>query len=177
MKNVISKTRYVLMALIIALTVSCNGEDGAIGPPGPAGQNGTNGNDGIDGNANVTSVTMAGTSFIDGENNYSVSELTQDILDTGVVIGYLRNSGASTWFALPLSFSGFEVFIQSMQLGTITLRANYNGNDVDLRFVFIESTNKSAAKLSKQSVLDKLKAAEVDINNYNEVMDYYGLDY
>ncbi len=164
MENVISKTKYLFISLIIVLAFSCSAEDGADGA------------DGADGNANVTSVQINGVSFIDGETSYSVSELTQDILDNGVVISYFRDSGASTWFALPLSLSGFEVFIQSIQLGTITIRANYNASNIDFRFVLIEASNKSAG-LTKQGVFNELKAAGIDVNNYNEVMDYYGLDY
>ena len=177
MKKVISKTKYVFMALIIMLTLSCTGEDGADGIPGAAGQdgtNGTNGTNGEDGNANVTSVLLENVSFVPGEKILTVTELNQDILDSGVVIGYLRNSGESTWFALPLSFSGFELFIQSIQLGSITIRANYIGNGTDFRFVLIESTNISA---DNSSVYGNLKAAGIDINNFKEVMDYYGLDY
>lgn len=171
MKKVISKTQHVFMVLIIMLTFSCSGEDGADGLNGATGQDGTNGEDG---NANVTSVLLENISFVPGETTLTVTELNQDILDSGVVIGYLRNSGESTWFALPLSFGGFELFIQSIQLGSITIRANYVGNVTDFRFVLIESTNKSA---SSSSVYSELKTAGVDINNFNEVMDYYGLDY
>ncbi len=91
MKKVISKTKYVFMALIIMLTLSCTGEDGADGIPGAAGQDGTNGTNGEDGNANVTSVLLENVSFVPGEKILTVTELNQDILDSGVVIGYLRN--------------------------------------------------------------------------------------
>jgi len=171
MKNVISITKYVFMTLIIMFIFSCTGEDGVDGLPGATGQDGTNGQDG---NANVISVLLENVSFVAGEKVLTVTELNQDILDSGVVIGYLRNSGESTWFALPLSFSGFELFIQSIQLGSITIRANYVGNGTDFRFVLIESTNKSAGN---SSVYSELKAKGIDINNFNEVMDYYGLDY
>jgi len=167
MENVISKTKYVFIALIIALISSCSGEDGINGIDGVEGPAG------LDGNANVTSVLLENISFVAGDKDLSVTELTQDILDNGVVIGYLRNSGESTWFALPLSFGGFELFIQSIQLGSVTIRSNYVGNGTDFRFVLIEA-NKSA---NNSSVFTDLKEAGVDINNFNEVMDYYGLNY
>lgn len=173
MKNVISKTKYMFIALIIALISSCSGEDGINGidgAEGPAGQDGTNGQDG---NANVTSVLIENISFVAGEKILPVTELTQDILDKGVVFGYLRNSGESTWFALPLSFGGFELFIQSIQLGSVTIRANYVGNGTDFRFVLIEASNST----NNSSVFTDLKRAGIDINNFNEVMDYYGLDH
>ena len=152
--------------MIIALISSCSGEDGINGIDGVEGPAG------LDGNANVTSVLLENISFVAGDKDLSVTELTQDILDNGVVIGYLRNSGESTWFALPLSFGGFELFIQSIQLGSVTIRSNYVGNGTDFRFVLIEA-NKSA---NNSSVFTDLKEAGVDINNFNEVMDYYGLN-
>lgn len=167
MKNVISKNKFVLVVLITVLFFSCAGEDGAMGPPGQDGANGQ------DGNANVISVLIPNVSFVDGEKTLSVPELTQDILDNGAVIGYLRNTGESTWFALPLSFSGFEVYIQSLQLGSITIRANYVGNQTDFRFVLIEASDKSAGK---SNIINNLKNSGIDINDYNQVVAYYGLD-
>ena len=64
-KDLLKTTVYVALSTMVALSVSCSGEDGldgmdgAMGPQGPAGpagqdgQNGQDGQDGQDGNANV----------------------------------------------------------------------------------------------------------------------------
>jgi len=188
MKNVISKTKYVLMALIMVVTFSCSpedGADGAQGPAGPAGQDGTNGQDG---NANVQTFTFD-TSTEDGQIwNIDAPQLTQDVLDNDGVLTYLRRGG-SYYFVPGTSFNDE---IKAVLLPSIVQLLFYNrlsganvtpavGNYDLLKLVIIESSNTTAgrgtSKSKKQNVFNELKAAGVDVNNYNEVMDYYGLDY
>ncbi len=188
MKNVISKTKYVLMALIIAVTFSCSpedGADGAQGAQGPAGQDGTNG---TNGNANVQTYTFD-TSAQDGSVwNINASQLTQDVLDNDVILTYLKRS-TSYYFVPGSSFNDdikVPLFLSTVQLlfyNRVTgasLTPTVGVYDL-LKLVIIESSNTAAGKgtslSKKEGVFNELKAAGVDINNYNEVMDYYGLDY
>jgi len=193
MKNVMSKTMYVLMALIMVVTFSCSPEDGvdgidgAQGQQGPAGQNGVNGQDG---NANVQTFIfdisgVSGTSHLQ-----SISELTQDVIDNDVILGYVNRNG----FQYPLP----AIKVQ----GTYNIRTLYkvgqydiyfhlssNGNShsiaagslEELKIIIIESSVTKAGNSSntskKQNIFNELKAAGVDVNNYNEVMNYYGLEY
>lgn len=117
MKNAILKTKYVLLALVIAFTFSCS-EDGAVGPQGTSGQNGTDGTDGTngtdgtdgqDGNANVissdwftpSSYTLStgfgGIKLLD--HDQAAPEITQEIIDNGVVLVYGKLNGytSSVW--------------------------------------------------------------------------------
>jgi len=189
MKNVISKTKYVLMALIMVVTFSCSpedGADGAQGPTGPSGQDGTNGQDGEDGNANVQTFTFdvsaeAG-SAIDLTN---ITEITQSVLDNDVLLSYMQVD--NSYYSIPgVGFGGDYVVRTFAQVGRFFLGFfNWNGTsysisagDVDMvKLIIIESSSTTAKSPSKQNVFNELKAAGVDINNYNEVMDYYGLDY
>ena len=178
----ISKIKYVLFLMVIVGFVSCKGEIGPIGPDGTDGTDGVNGTDGVDGedgNANVTSVLLEGSAIVIGNNDYSVIELTQDIYDNGVVLGYAQLPAASFWETLPLvdpSTNLVMLDIDRIYVGTIRLVSTFANPNVNLRFILIAGfTNKSLN--SKQAIYDDLENAGVDINNYYEVMDYYGLDY
>ena len=189
MKNVISKTKYVLMALIMVVTFSCSpedGADGAQGAQGPAGQDGTNGQDG---NANVQTYTFDTSTENGSIWTITASQLTQDVLDNDAILTYLRRSNGS-YYSVPGTSFGDEIkaalllstiefyFYNRMTGATITPAV---GNYDLLKLVIIESSNTTAgrgtSKSKKQDIFNELKAAGVDVNNYNEVMDYYGLDY
>lgn len=120
MKTTITKTKYFLLALLVAFSFSCSpedgddgidGQDGAIGLTGPAGlngtngvdgadgTNGTNGEDGEDGNANVITSDWFGPdgqTFISNgytsyaEFNANAPEITSDIYNSGVVLVYAK---------------------------------------------------------------------------------------
>ena len=49
MKNVLSKTKYIVLSLGVVLLCSCSPEDGEMGPPGPQGPQGEQGIPGQDG--------------------------------------------------------------------------------------------------------------------------------
>jgi hypothetical protein len=191
MKNVISKTKYVLMALIMVAAFSCSpedGTDGAQGATGPAGQDGTNGQDGEDGNANVLAVTFASPAWNGSNISLTVPEITQDVFDNGAVLGYVKFANInSIFYPVPGGvFPSIPSFVirTFIEVGAYELRAvEWDGtthgtpeNIEEVKLIIIESSS-TIAKSSKINVQDQLKNAGVDINNYNEVMDYYGLDY
>ena len=126
MKNVILKTKYVLLALSILFTFSCSPEDGEMGAEGPVGK---------DGNANVTSVVMLDPVVQPGINSYSVPELTQDIVDRGMVFGYFGQDGA--WFPMSKTLG---VKIHFIGVGNIKLDTDFTSNgNRNFRFVLIAS--------------------------------------
>jgi len=185
MKNLISKTKFVVMSLIIVLFVSCNAEDGAIGPAGPAGTNGTDGTDGQDGNANVQTFTFDATAESGSQINLDIAEFTQSVIDNDVILWYLKVGTLS--YPIPGSGPNANYVVRTYaQVGTTRLNFhNWDGTgysidagDIDMvKIIIIESTNTTAKSSGKQNVFNELKTAGVDVNNYNEVMDYYGLDY
>jgi len=128
-KNAILKTKYVLLALIIGLTFSCSPEDGEIGPQGLAGE---------DGNANVTSIIIEDVSLQVGiSNHFSIPELTRDIVNNGVVIGYVGQ--ASAWEPLPLIQNDSKIIaINLLTDGQIRVYSKIDISNIDLRFVLIE---------------------------------------
>jgi len=98
-QTMMSKTKFVLLAFLVAFSFSCSPEDGNDGAPGPQGPAGS---DGQDGNANVISSgwiefdTAVWTPLTDefgiDYRNYpiTVSEISQDIVDNGTVLVYTR---------------------------------------------------------------------------------------
>lgn len=79
---------------IAALTASCTkeGPEGPAGPQGPAGE---------EGSANVTSIVGTSNNTYNGGSadfDYvlTTSLITQDVIDEGVVIGYVSTSGGWT---------------------------------------------------------------------------------
>ncbi len=137
MKNVISKTKYVLMALIMVTAFSCSPEDGADGAQGPAGPAGQ---DGQDGNANVTSVFFANFNLVTGTNDVSVPEITQEIFDSGFVYSYVRLPGASIWEEIPISSNGSVQLETIIEVGNVRLESTFT-QTLDLRFVIVASSN------------------------------------
>ena len=181
------KLKNVFFALILVLSVSCakdgaNGADGADGAQGPAG---------ADGNANVISSGWvayddANWSALSNEfgisyRNYpiSVSEITQDIVDNGVILVYTRFS--TDTYVLPFTdkiVGGAENQILSFRVNTniITIKmrnesgsgdpGTFSGNSTSnqYRYIIIPSgTNKTNVNFKKMS--------------YQEVIDYFNLDY
>ncbi|MCF6347131.1 MAG: hypothetical protein L3J20_02370 [Flavobacteriaceae bacterium] len=190
MKNVISKTKYVLMALIMVVSFSCSPEDGADGAQGPAGQDGTNGQDGEDGNANVQTFIFDISGVSGSSYTQSIPELTQDVIDNDVILGYV-NRGAFQYPLPAIKVQGIYDIRTLYRVGNylmnFDLSSNGNNHNIsagdleELKIIIIESSNTTAGRSTstskKQNVFNELKAAGVDVNNYNEVMDYYGLDY
>lgn len=103
-------------------TNGANGTAGADGTNGTAGADGTNGTDGQDGNANVTSsdwFTASGFTLTTGfgdikllDHDHAATEITQEIIDTGVVLVYgnLRGYTTTIWpfnqvSLLPITYS------------------------------------------------------------------------
>lgn len=175
-----TKFKYFFLSIIVALAIGCNpedGEDGAMGPKGEQGIQGAVGEDGQDGNANVISVFLSAIRIEIGNNTIVIPELTQEIFDTGFVIGYLTVSGSTTrWESIPLISRG-EVLLDltEINVGSLNLYSTV-GQTLDFRFVLVEGTS-SSGKSSEKTIRARLKNAGVSLGNYEEVMDHFGLDY
>lgn len=172
------------------------GQDGeALGVPGPAGTNGTdgtNGTNGADGNANVIASDWTALNFSaswDGSNEASFlisdANITQEVIDSYALLSYVRFTSSST-SASSVPFislgSAYEIH-DSMILGQY--RAFAIVNDIvarptpptnhSVRYVLIASSSLSGR--GNGPSLQKMQKNGIDINNYEQVMDYLGLDY
>ena len=165
-QTTISKSKYVLLALLVAFSFSCSPEDGNDGAAGPTGAAGANGTNGQDGNANVTSVLFENQTINNGDTAFIIPELDQDIYDNGIVYAYVTVTGNDYWEVLPLSSGGNTILeIDRIEVGRATLRANFTQGNLRLRFVLVAGTpmGKTRIDISKMS--------------YEEAMDYFGLNY
>lgn len=205
MKNVASKFKYLASLFLIVGLFACEGPpgadgiagaDGADGADGIAGIDGVDGTDGTDGNANVTivSLLLADITWIEGSylgrtaNVFDLTEsaVNQDVIDHGTVLGYCFLT--SKWWALPFiwennSGTSTQHILHSYALNTISLYAYETagamsaGGITEYRFLIITDNTVTKSTSSEAAILDKLKNAGVDVNNYYEVADYFGLDY
>lgn len=189
LKTTILKTKYALVALLVAFSFSCSPEDGAAGPIGPAGANGADGVAGTDGNANVQTLTIDATTFAGTFDNVSIPEITQDVLDNDAIISYLADAGTN-WVAIPCPFDTYQFDFSvhvTLNVGSIDLDygdASGTGFSITagdlqtLKVIIIESTS-TTAKVSnnKQQVYNELAQAGINIKDYYAVCDYYGIAY
>ncbi|MBP0903245.1 hypothetical protein ACFSKN_14845 [Mariniflexile gromovii] len=179
-KMLISKSKYCILAIIVALNFACSSEDGTQGPEGPAGE---------DGNANVQTFvfntsSLSGDSFI-----LSLPEITQDVIDNDVVLGYITH-WQNYHYPIPGTVfngeSAVRVYIVPSQYH-IKFH-NLNGTPYTVaagaypttKIIIIKSSNTTIAKTSskknsKQHILNELNQNGVDINDYNAVCNYYGI--
>ncbi|RLD52989.1 MAG: hypothetical protein DRI94_01360 [Bacteroidetes bacterium] len=195
MKTTISKLMYVILLAVITAFVSCKGE---IGPAGPAGAdgtdgiNGTDGADGTDGNANVTASAWitpvwSETNAIYGTFDYSDATITSDIMSSGVVLSYADWTGLEQFiYALPFSYDDSGSGIVSVNFSIFSggiewwysAETNFTPNtNAKLRYVIIPASSSNKSLNPQQEILYNLDKAGVDVNNYYQVMDYYGLEY
>lgn len=169
MEKPVLEIRKVLFVLLLIMGIACTPEDGEPGPQGPPGA------DGEDGNANVTTVLIENSSFEKGSKKFNLSQITQNILDYGAVIVYMRVSDTDTWYALPYTFGPGTVKVLYVRLNEITLVANYDSTaSVDFKFVIIAGNPSNASKNSQEKILSFLKRNNVDVGNYDEVVGFYG---
>ncbi len=129
--------RITLFAALVAAFFT-----GCVGPEGPAGTNGTNGYDGAPGVTGTNAVFASNPSdwspaVASGYNfliaGYNVSIITQDAINTGVVMVYFE-SGSGTWsplpYTYPLSASNEQTLSFNYSLGLLTLQMQNSDNTV-----------------------------------------------
>ena len=179
--------------------VGATGPTGATGSAGAIGPAGATGAAGQNGNANVKVISLAGTdiTWLEGDylgriaNTYSLanSAVNNDIINHGTVLGYCFMLEA--WFPLPLTWEDTDgairqYIVHSYSPNTITLYAYQTGGVLDptgaveeYRFMLITDntvTGKKGASTEADILLKFIKAG-VDVNNYYDVMNYFGLKY
>tara|TARA_R100000935_G_scaffold36196_1_gene57049 strand:- start:169681 stop:170364 length:684 start_codon:yes stop_codon:yes gene_type:complete len=181
-----------------------DGQDGANGQNGSDGSDGQDGQDGEDGNANVfsgtwveyddTVWTAVSNEFGVEYRNYPivVPEITQDVVDNGVVLVYTRFVITATQvYALPFTdnITGADPEGQTLtyrfEVNDLTIKMrNVSGSGdpgtfggpgiAEYRYVIIPAQGRSAG-LTYNSLEAYLASKGVDITNYDQVASYYKL--
>jgi len=190
MKKSIFNVKLILTLITALLLFSCDGEDGMDGVDGIDGidgVNGSNGIDGEDGNANVTASDWITIQFATGATLASTFEIvdpdvTEEMANSAVILAYgkrLVNGGATERvYQLPAQFpqGNYSFFTEDfnddgeyeMNFQAISPDGNLYVYDrfVEVRYVIIpasttgKSSNRNFSKMS-----------------YEEVMDYFNLEY
>jgi len=166
------------------------GQDGeAQGVPGPAGADGQNGEDGEDGNANVRAFTYDLTNFSGDKHAERISELTGEVLENDVVLGYIKRT--LVYYPIPSTNLSLGAVREDIDIkveltpGVYTMEF-FNSEDnstwpinrgtlESLKVVIIKSSSITSGKSAKAGVLSKLKSEGIDVGDYNQVVDYFGL--
>lgn len=148
-------TRIFAMLAVMSAVIfmdACKAEKGEVGPAGPAGvagptgANGAIGATGPTGTANVIYSPWSVISITTGSSapytlEVSAPQITQEILDKGVILCFFRNQSSLEVFPLPYSFPTSATTTQegyaSYAVGKIKLRANQTLSNVGFRYVII----------------------------------------
>lgn len=195
MKNIMNKTKYVFMALLVIMVFSCakdgeDGMDGTIGPQGeqgPAGQDGTDGRNGEDGNANVIiSDWIVATNEIFGgtaEMDILIADLDSANAEDGVLLVYMRQEAfsESLWPSghttlLPLTLvSGGRTFSFNYFFTSDNLKIRYHINPV-VEFISFPSGSEFRYVLIPplDSTSEKINTIDFFKMTYKEVMNHFG---
>ncbi len=139
-------TYNFIRILIISFTfivsfTNCSPEDGRDGLDGLNGEQGPQGEPGQDGNANVISRTFWSSQITWNQTslygiNYLVAELeipeiTQAVVENGVVLVYGSFFWGQPWSAIPVSYyenGKTNYFSYGIKIGTVTLRTHRDDN-------------------------------------------------
>jgi len=162
------KKTILLVFTVIAVMLTTNGcKKGDTGPQGPAGTNGTNGS------ANVHSQTFFFPNWIDGGSQieyYCIladADITQSIIDYGIVQVYIANAGM--WTALPYSWNNYTT-IFSNYLGNVKVEISHSD--------FSPMTSQPGTSLFKVvcvSGTSRRLNPNLNWNNYDEVKKAFNL--
>jgi len=162
-----------------------DGNDGQNGQDGNDGQNGQNGQDGEDGNANVMhsdwfDVIWDNPNSTFGIYRHPAPEITEDIKDRALILGYVKSSSTSDFlYPLPVPWNATTLITSEVRTGTFGVWYSSESTfaaptNMVSRYVIIPPAGRLAENSAdpKQAILDELEAANVDINNYDEVAKY-----
>ena len=149
---------------------------------------GDDGEDGEDGNANVQKFDFLITDFTGSELDIDLN-LTEEEMANKIFLFYIKLSGFSAlWYPVPGALDMNATYTRvlfSEKFGTVDVFF-YNTSDNSpyivspgeytiFRVVAIDFS--LGSKGSQKSVLEQLKAAGVDTNDYASVANYFGLDH
>ena len=142
---------------------------GDTGPAGPAGTNGTNGN------ANVVSSSITSSNWVYSSPSWGISftypAITQDIIDKGAVLVYLKVGSA--YNQLPLTIYQSATYSSTYEVSTIVGGLTIFATDSDLT-----QPNNPGSKTFKIVVIaasQRMANPNVNYGNYNEVKKAFNL--
>ncbi|CAM4155999.1 hypothetical protein [Zobellia nedashkovskayae] len=184
MKKLIFSTKFILISFLASLIFSCSLEDGVTGPAGPPGANGS------DGNANVQTYLYDISTETGGNIAVDVPELTQDVIDNDLIIGYLKTLNGSDIPVPAVRYldagygRNFMDIGVEIDLGRFWLYFHEVGSNASATFgagyitklkVVIVKSNSTTEKSGAATLRAQLKRDGVNLSDYNAVMEYFDL--
>lgn len=130
----------------------------------------------------TSTITIRANDFVPEDDfitvaNYGWDNLDEEVVDYGMVLGYIRFEGTTAWQALPFSVP-FENDL-------VNLRYYFDINDFSLVIEGeVAGNNEANASLFDRDVLrviaippdQIIRAKGFDYGNYHQVIQYYDLD-
>ncbi|MCX2682097.1 hypothetical protein OOZ15_19260 [Galbibacter sp. EGI 63066] len=204
--NTLKTLLYAFMATALMFNLSCSPEDGRDGMDGEQGTQGEQGPAGEDGNANVIASDWFEVEFDDVDNNDPPTagimyidipeiDLNEFIETGGIILMYNKILYFSSIYLtqiLPITpdnTPGTYITYFSIYTGEdfedpgpsieLTIEANdvsslENNPDFAFKYVLVPAAN---TNMAARQVQGKTKTwSEVDVNNYEEVMEFLGLE-
>lgn len=190
------KVGLLLVSLVLTSCSPEDGADGAQGPQGVAGADGADGADGVDGNANVLSsdwftpldytlsTGFGGINLLDHDE--AAPEITQAILDTGVILVYGKLNGyvSTIWVEDDVSLLPIVVTYGTSPTQIDTWNAILTPGNVRIRFTNNNNTYTNLAinhSFRYVVVPEAVSSKSANLNyrkmSYEEVVDHFGLEY
>ena len=96
-----------------------------------------------------------------GFTNFSIPAITQDIVDSGVILAYFRTTGSNTgYYALPYSEAGRTITLSDFGVGYVNIKANFSQTGLDFKIVIFPGSSLTTLQV---------KHPGINLKNYNEV--------
>lgn len=160
---------FTMLTLACGLLFTNCAKDGKTGPAGPAGANGTNGN------ANVVSSSITSSSWVYTAPSWGITftypAITQDIIDKGAVLVYLKVGSA--YNQLPLTIYQSASYSSTYEVSTVVGGLTIFATDSDLT----QPTNPGSKTFKVVVIAASGRAANpnVNYNDYNAVKKAFNL--
>ena len=158
-----------MFALACGLLFTNCAKDGATGPAGPAGPAGANGN------ANVVSSTITSSNWTYNSPSWEITftypAITQDIIDKGAVLVYLKNGTAYT--QLPLTFYQSSSYSTSLEVSNFLGGVKIFWTDSDLTQPI--NPGSWTFKIVVIAASGKMANPNVNYKDYNAVKQAFNL--
>ena len=166
-KNVVKSTAIIGMFALVCglLFTNCKKE----GPQGPAGKDGTNGN------ANVVSSSITSSSWVYSSPSWSINftygAITQDIIDRGAVLVYMKVGSA--YNQIPITFYPANNYSRTYDISTYVGGVTIYCTDSDLT----QPTNPGTLtfKVVVIAASQLIKNPNVDLKNYTAVKQAFNI--
>lgn len=82
------------------------------------------------------------TVVLTGFTQFNVPQITQDIVDKGVVLMFFRITGSNSgFFAMPYAEAGQTLALSSYGVGYVSVKSNFTASGLDFRVVIMAGTS------------------------------------